>query len=77
MTFSGTVTNQLGGTLSVEGSGTLVMNVESAWHRNYVGSEQTRFFKFDNGKLIFGPTPGSLRAGNDTLTRRLTLEWAR
>jgi hypothetical protein len=39
-----------------------------------VGTDQKRFFKFDNGKLIFGPAPGSLRLNNEALTRRLTLE---
>src|SRR5215510_11984916 len=48
--------------------------VEAAWRPNYVGTEQKRFFRFENGKLLFGPAPGSGRAGNEPLTRRLTLE---
>ncbi len=35
------------------------------------GSEQKRFFRFENGKLLFGPAPNSIRDGSDTLTRRL------
>jgi len=57
-----------------EKAGSVVLTVEAAWRPDYVGTEQKRFFKFDNGKLIFGPAPGSMRAGTETLTRRLTLE---
>ena len=57
-----------------ERAGSVVLKVDAAWRPDYVGTEQTRFFRFDNGKLIFGPAPNSIRAGNDTLTRRLTLE---
>lgn len=56
----------------VEGSVTL--KVEAAWRPDYVGTEQKRFFRFENGKLIFGPAPNSIRAGNEALTRRLTFE---
>ena len=56
----------------VEGSVTL--KVDSAWRPDYVGTEQKRFFKFDNGKLIFGPAVGSMKASGEALTRRLTLE---
>jgi len=54
--------------------GSLSLRVDSAWRPDYVGTDQKRFFKFDNGKLIFGPAAGSLRSGNEALTRRLTLE---
>jgi hypothetical protein len=54
--------------------GSVTVKVEAAWRPNYVGTEQKRFFKFDNGKLIFGPAVGSMRVDNETLTRRLTLE---
>ncbi|HUQ89310.1 MAG TPA: lipocalin-like domain-containing protein [Vicinamibacterales bacterium] len=54
----------------------VTLKVDSAWRPSYVGTEQKRFFKFDNGKLIFGPAVGSMRSGDDTLTRRLTLERA-
>jgi hypothetical protein len=54
--------------------GSVTLKVESAWRPDYVGTDQKRFFKFDNGKLIFGPATGSLRFNNEPLTRRLTLE---
>lgn len=57
-----------------EKAGSVVLKVDAAWRPDYVGTEQKRFFRFDNGKLIFGPAPNSIRAGNDMLTRRLTLE---
>src|SRR5262245_48950507 len=57
-----------------ERAGSVVLKVEAAWRPDYVGTEQKRFFRFENGRLIFGPAQGSIRAGNDTLTRRLTLE---
>ena len=52
------------------------LKVDSAWRPDYVGTDQKRFFKFDNGKLIFGPAVGSMRSGDERLTRRLTLERA-
>ncbi len=52
----------------------VTLKVEAAWRPDYVGTEQKRFFRFENGVLLFGPAPGSIRAGNDTLTRRLTLD---
>ena len=52
----------------------LTLKVDAAWRPDYVGTEQKRFFRFENGVLFFGPAPGSLRAGNETLTRRLTLD---
>ncbi len=59
-----------------EAAGSVVLKVEAAWRPDYVGTEQKRFFRFDSGKLIFGPAPNSIRVGIDTLTRRLTLERA-
>ena len=59
-----------------ETEGSVTLKVDSAWRPSYVGTEQKRFFKFDNGKLIFGPAVGSMRSGDETLTRRLTLERA-
>jgi hypothetical protein len=56
----------------IEGSVTL--KVEAAWRPDYVGTEQKRFFRFENRTLLFGPATGSIRAGNETLTRRLTLD---
>lgn len=60
-----------------EAAGSVVLKVEAAWRPNYVGTEQKRFFRFENGRLLFGPAPNSMRLGNDTLTRRLTLERVR
>lgn len=57
-----------------ETEGSVTMKIESAWRPDYVGTDQKRFFKFDNGKLIFGPAVGSMRLNNEALTRRLTLE---
>jgi len=54
--------------------GSVTLKVDSAWRPDYVGSDQKRFFKFDNGRLIFGPAVGSMRSGDERLTRRLTLE---
>jgi hypothetical protein len=55
-------------------AGRVTLKVEAAWRPDYVGTEQTRFFRFENGKLLFGPAPNSMRVGNEQLTRRLTLE---
>jgi hypothetical protein len=55
-------------------AGSVTLKVEAAWRPDYVGTEQKRFFRFDNGVLLFGPAPGSVRAGTETLTRRLTLD---
>jgi len=57
-----------------EAAGKVTLKVEAAWRPNYVGTEQVRFFRFENGKMFFGPATGSMRVGNDALTRRLTLE---
>jgi lipocalin-like protein len=57
-----------------EAAGSVTLKVEAAWRPDYVGTEQKRFFTFENGKLLFGPAPNSIRAGDERLTRRLTLE---
>ena len=57
--------------------GSVTLKVDSAWRPDYVGTEQKRFFKFDNGRLIFGPAQGAMKAGGEALTRRLTLERAK
>jgi cytochrome c553 len=57
-----------------ETEGSVTLKVDAAWRPDYVGTEQKRFFRFDNGVLLFGPAPGSIRAGNEALTRRLTLD---
>jgi hypothetical protein len=56
-----------------ETEGSMTLKVEAAWRPDYVGTEQKRFFRFENGKLLFGPAPNSIRGG-EPLTRRLTLE---
>ncbi len=57
-------------------AGSLVLKVDAAWRPDYVGTDQKRFFHFDNGRLIFGPAPNSIGRGSDALSRRLTLERA-
>jgi len=59
-----------------EAAGSVTLKVEAAWRPDYVGTEQKRFFRFEDGKLLFGPAPGSIRTSGDALTRRLTLERA-
>ena len=59
-----------------EAEGSVTLKVDAAWRPDYVGTEQKRFFRFENGVLLFGPAPGSIRAGNEALTRRLTLDRA-
>jgi hypothetical protein len=54
--------------------GSVTLTVEAAWRPNYVGTEQTRYFRFDGGRLLFGPATGSVNFGGEKLTRRLTLE---
>jgi hypothetical protein len=55
-------------------SGTVTLKVEAAWRPDYIGTEQKRFFRFENGRLLFGPAPSSIKVGGEALTRRLTLE---
>jgi hypothetical protein len=57
-----------------EAAGKVVLKVDAAWRPDYVGSEQVRFFRFENGRLVFGPAPNSIRSGEERLSRRLTLE---
>jgi len=57
-----------------ETAGSVTLKVEAAWRPDYVGTEQKRFFHFENGKLLFGPAPNSGRSGTERYTRRLTLE---
>ena len=59
-----------------EAKGSVTLKVEAAWRPDYVGTEQVRYFRFEKGRLIFGPAQGSIQAGNERLTRRLTLERA-
>jgi hypothetical protein len=57
-----------------DAAGTTTMKVEAAWRPDYVGTEQTRFYRFEGNRMIYGPAPGSIRRGDERLTRRLTLE---
>jgi hypothetical protein len=60
-----------------DAAGTVTLKVEGAWRPDYVGNEQKRIFHFENGKLIFGTLPNSIRSGAETFTRKLTLERVR
>ena len=60
-----------------DASGIVTLRVAAAWRPDYVGTEQKRFFRFENGKLLFGPAPNSIAIGSEHLTRRLTLERVR
>jgi hypothetical protein len=57
-----------------DAAGTTTMKVVAAWRPDYVGTSQTRFYKFDGNKLLYGPAANSIRGGAEPLTRRLTLE---
>jgi hypothetical protein len=57
-----------------DAAGTVALKVEAAWRPDYVGTEQRRFYRFENGRLLFGPAPNSIRSGEERWTRRLTLE---
>jgi hypothetical protein len=54
-------------------AGTATLKIQAAWRPDYVGTEQKRFYRFEDGKMLFGPAPNSIRRGPDRLTRRLTL----
>jgi hypothetical protein len=56
-----------------EAAGKVTLKVEAAWRPDYVGTEQTRYFRFENGRMLFGPAPNSMKVAGETLTRRLTL----
>ncbi|HEY7287672.1 MAG TPA: lipocalin-like domain-containing protein [Vicinamibacterales bacterium] len=57
-----------------DAAGAVTLKVEAAWRPDYVGTEQKRFYRFEQGKLFFGPAPNSMTVGGEKLTRRLTLE---
>jgi hypothetical protein len=56
-----------------ETASSVTVKVEAAWRPDYVGTSQTRFFRFEGEKMYFGPSVGSIRLGEERLTRRLTL----
>ena len=64
-----------GGTID-ETEHSVTLHVEAAWRPDYVGTTQKRFFRFENGRLLFGPAANSMTVGDEKLTRRLTLERA-
>ena len=55
-----------------DAAGKTTMKVQAAWRPDYVGTEQTRFYRFEGNKMFYGPAPNPNR-GPDGLTRRLTL----
>jgi hypothetical protein len=57
-----------------DGAGKTTMKVEAAWRPDYVGTEQTRYYRFEGNRMLYGPAPNSIRFGDERLTRRLTLE---
>ena len=57
-----------------DAAGSTTMKVEAAWRPDYVGTEQTRYYRFEGNRLFYGPAPNSIRFGDERLTRRLTLE---
>ena len=57
-----------------DAAGTTTMKVEAAWRPDYVGTEQTRYYRFEGNRMTYGPAPNSIRRGDERLTRRLTLE---
>ena len=57
-----------------DGEGTVTLKVEAGSRADYPGTEQKRFYRFENGKLLFGPAPNSINLSGERLSRRLTLE---
>ena len=45
--------------------GSVTLKVEAAWRPDYVGTEQKRFFRFDGGRLLFGPNSRPARQSAD------------
>jgi hypothetical protein len=57
-----------------EAAGKVTLQVQGAWRPDYVGTEQVRYFRFEGGKMFFGPAPNQGRGrGGENLSRRLTL----
>jgi len=57
-----------------DAAGSTTMTVQAAWRPDYVGTTQTRYYRFEGNTLFYGPAQGSIRFGDERLTRRLTLE---
>lgn len=56
-----------------DAAGSTTMTVLAAWRPDYVGTSQTRYYRFEGNTLLYGPAQGSIRFGDERLTRRLTL----
>ncbi len=56
-----------------DAAGSTTMTVVAAWRPDYVGTSQTRYYRFEGNTLFYGPAKGSIRFGDEQLTRRLTL----
>lgn len=57
-----------------ESEGSVTLKIAAAWRPDYLGTEQKRFFRFEKGKMIFGPEPNSILVDGVRFTRRLTLQ---
>jgi lipocalin-like protein len=57
-----------------DAKGVTTMKVEGAWRPDYVGTQQTRYYRFEGSRMIYGPAPSTPRVGGEPLQRRLTLE---
>lgn len=57
-----------------DAKGVTTMKVEGAWRPDYVGTQQTRYYRFEGNRMIYGPAPSTPRGGGEPLQRRLTLE---
>jgi Lipocalin-like domain len=55
-----------------DAKGVTTMKVEGAWRPDYVGTQQTRYYRFEGNRMIYGPAPNT--RGAEPLQRRLTLE---
>jgi hypothetical protein len=55
-----------------DAKGVTTMKVEGAWRPDYIGTQQTRYYRFEGNRLIYGPAPNT--RGAEPLQRRLTLE---
>lgn len=56
-----------------DAAGSTTMTVQAAWRPDYVGTAQTRYYRFEGNTMFYGPAKGSIRFGDEQLTRRLTL----
>ena len=53
-----------------DAKGTTTMKVEAAWRPDYVGTEQTRFYRFEgNNRMLYGPAPARARGERSSIRR--------